>query len=87
MCQLKILLHPAPHQVEDEVLVDQKQAEKMILQGHGDYTNSITETRRSYGTSRASVSFMFICTACIINLFPSFLVSILSIVRDDEIDD
>ena len=87
MCQLKILLHPAPHQVEDVVLVDKKQAEKMILQGHGDYTNSITETRRSYGTSRASVSFMFICTACIINLFPSFLVSILSIVRDDEIDD
>ena len=87
MCQLKILLHPAPHQVEVEVLVDKKQAEKMILQGHGDYTNSITETRRSYGTSRASVSFMFICTACIINLFPSFLVSILSIVRDDEIDD
>ena len=87
MCQLKILLHPAPHQVEDVVLVNQKQAEKMILQGHGDYTNSITETRRSYGTSRASVSFMFICTACIINLFPSFLVSILSIIRDDEIDD
>ena len=76
MCQLKILLHPAPHQVEDVVLVDQKQAEKMILQGHGDYTNSITETRRSYGTSRASVSFMFICTACIINLFPSFLVTL-----------
>ena len=87
MCQLKILLHPGPHQVEDEVLVDQKQAEKMILQGHGDNTNSITETRRSYGTSRASVSFMIICTACIIYLFPSFLVSILSIVRDDEIDD
>ena len=42
VCQLKILLHPAPHQVEDEVLVDQKQAEKMILQGHGDNTNSIT---------------------------------------------
>ena len=67
--------------------MDQKQAEKMILQGHGDHTNSITEKRRSYGTSRASVSFMIICTACIINLFPSFLVSILSIVRDDEIDD
>ena len=48
MCQLKILLHPAPHQVEDEVLVDQKQAEKMILRGHGDSTNSITteELRR-----------------------------------------
>ena len=72
MCQPAQDLHPAPHQVEDEVLVDQKQAEKMILQGHGDYTNSITEMRRSYGTSRASVSFMIICTACIINLFPYF---------------
>ena len=39
--QLKIL-HPAPHQVETEVLVDQKQAEMMILRGHGDNTNSIT---------------------------------------------
>ena len=46
MCQLKILLHPAPHQVEDEVLVDQKQAEKMILQGHGDYTNSTTRDEK-----------------------------------------
>ena len=41
MCvnQLKI---PAPHQVETEVLVDQKQAEMKILLGHGDSTNSIT---------------------------------------------
>ena len=42
MCQPAQDLHPAPHQVEDEVLVDQKQAEKMILRGHGDNTNSIT---------------------------------------------
>ena len=71
MCvnQLKI---PAPHQVEDVVLVDQKQAEKMILQGHGDYTNSITETRRSYGTSRPSVSVTIICTACIIIYYLHF---------------
>ena len=40
MCQPAQDLHPAPHQAE--VLVDQKQAEKMILRGHGDSTNSIT---------------------------------------------
>ena len=78
MCQPAQDPAPRPHQAETEILVDKKQAEMKTLQGHGDYTNSITETRRSYGTSRASVSFMIICTACIINLFPSFLVSILS---------
>ena len=40
VCQPAQDLHPAPHQAE--VLVDQKQAEKMILRGHGDSTNSIT---------------------------------------------